>query len=170
MQYTKEELDKILENHAHWIREDIEGWRNMRADLGGADLRGANLLGANLRGAENVPFIPMACPDTGAFIGWKKANCGEIIKLLILEDAKRSSATGRKCRCDKAVVLSIEKDGAIHDKPEPDFFVRSSFDTDFVYRVGETVSVDDFCEDRFNECAPGIHFFINRQEAIEYGL
>ena len=165
MQYTKEELDKILENHAHWIKEDVEGWQKMRANLWGANLRDADLWGA-----KNVPFIPMACPDTGSFIGWKKASCGEIIKLLILEDAKRSSATGRKCRCDKAVVLSIEKDGVIHDKPEPDFFAYSNYNTNFVYRVGETVSVDDFCENRFAECAPGIHFFINRQEAIEYGL
>ena len=110
----------------------------------------------------------MTCPDTGAFVGWKKANCGEIIKLLIPEDAKRSSATGRKCRCNKAVVLSIEEDGVIHDKPEPDFFAYSNHDTNFTYRVGETVSVDDFCENRFAECAPGIHFFINRQEAVEY--
>ena len=163
MQYTKEELDKILENHAHWIKEDVEGWQKMRADLWCADL-----WGADLQGAKNVPFIPMACPDTGSFIGWKKASCGEIIKLLILEDAKRSSATGRKCRCDKAVVLHIEENGVIHDKPEPDFFAYSNYDANFVYRVGETVSVDDFCEDRFAECAPGIHFFVNRQEAIEH--
>ena len=158
MQYTKEELNKILENHAHWIKEDVEGWQNMRANLRDADLRDA----------KNVPFIPMTCPDTGAFVGWKKASCGEIIKLLIPEDAKRSSATGRKCRCDKAVVLSIEKDGVIHDKPEPDFCALSFNDPDFAYRVGETASVDDFCEDRFKECAPGIHFFINRQEAAKY--
>lgn len=163
MQYTREVLDKILENHSHWIKEDVEGWQNMRANLWGA-----NLWGANLRGAKNVPFIPMACPDTGSFVGWKKARNGEIIKLLIPEDAKRSSATGRKCRCDRAVVLSIEKDGIIHDKPEPDFFACSHFNTDFVYRVGKTVSTNDFCDDRFRECAPGIHFFINRQEAVEY--
>ena len=203
MQYTKEELDKILEGHAHWIREDIEGWQNMRAnlrdadlqdadlrdaDLQGADLRGANLRcanlrdadlrdanlrcadlqDANLRGAKNVPFIPMSCPGTGAFVGWKKARDEKIVKLLIPEDAKRSSATGRKCRCDRAKVLSIEKDGVIHDKPEPDFCALSFNDPDFTYRVGETVSVGDFCEDRFKECAPGIHFFINRQEADEY--
>ena len=44
----------------------------------------------------------------------------------------------------------------------------SSHDRAFVYRVGETVSVDDFCEDRWDECAPGIHFFITRTEAEKY--
>ena len=60
---------------------------NLRgADLCGADLCGANLRDANLRGAENIPFIPYSCPDTGSFIGYKKAN-GYIVELdaLILE-------------------------------------------------------------------------------------
>lgn len=32
------ELNKILENHLHWIKEDCENWKDMRADLSGADL------------------------------------------------------------------------------------------------------------------------------------
>ena len=46
--------------------------------------------------------------------------------------------------------------------------VTSNRDPSFIYRVGELVSVDDFDEDRWNECSTGIHFFINRQEAVEY--
>lgn len=34
----------------------------------------------------------------------------------------------------------------------------------------ETVSVADFDENRWNECAPGIHFFITREEAVRYEL
>ena len=82
------------------------------ANLEGVNLKNAYLRGADLRSAENVPFIPMACPEEGGFIGWKKAMRTDsdlcIIKLHIPEDAKRSSATGRKCRCNKAKVLSIE--------------------------------------------------------------
>ena len=51
MQYTEEELKKILENHQHWINEDCADWKNMRANLYGANLEGANLKGANLEGA-----------------------------------------------------------------------------------------------------------------------
>lgn len=244
---TQEELNKIIENHQHWLRRDCVCWEDMRADLGraclvgsdlkkadlrraylvgaylegadlrraclveanlgGADLRGAYLVeadlrGANLRGAYlvgaylkeadlegadlggadlggaylveanlerafNIPFIPMTCPDTGSFIGWKKAKGKAervIVKLLIPEDAKRSSATGRKCRCDKAEVLSIESlDGKIHYE-----IASSNYDDEFIYKVGKTVSVPDFCEDRFNECAAGIHFFTNREEAVRY--
>lgn len=158
---TKTELDNVLEQHLNWILNKPDG---VRADLRGADLRRADLRGADLYGAENVPHAPMACPDTGAFVGWKKAK-GFIVKLLIPEDAKRSSATGRKCRCDKAVVLEIQnRDGT----PSETGYCVSSHDKTFEYKVGETVSVDNFCDDRWQECAPGIHFFINRQEAVDY--
>ena len=46
--------------------------------------------------------------------------------------------------------------------------VASKYDRTFIYRVGETASVCDFDENRWNECAPGIHFFITREEAINY--
>ena len=49
---TQEELDKIIERHQHWIKEDCEGWENMKANLSGADLRGANLYESNLRSAN----------------------------------------------------------------------------------------------------------------------
>ena len=188
-------LNEILEKHKHWVNEDCDGWQEMRADLRGAnlyganlygadlrganlyganlrganlrgaDLRGANLRGADLRGAEKIPFIPYACPDFGMFIGFKKARNNLIVVLEIPEDAKRLSATGRKCRCDKARVLEIQNlDGTKSDKIE----AVSQHDEDFIYRVGEIVSVPDFCKDRWNECSEGIHFFINRQEAVDY--
>ena len=164
---TREELYKVLENHKHWLREDCDGWEDMRANLCGANLRRANLCGADLRGAENVPYIPIACPDAGSFTAWKKDGTGKlIIKLLIPEDAKRLSAMGRKCRCDKAQVLAIENlDGTPSEKTE----TYSQNDNHFIYRIGETVAPEKpFCEDRWQECSSGIHFFINRQEAVEY--
>ena len=132
------------------------------ANLRGADLRYADLSGANLHGAKNLVF-PLACPEKGSFIGWKKCCGGLIAELEICADAKRSSATGRKCRCDKAKVISITT-------PEgtPVDSAISQYTETFAYRVGETVSVDDFDDNRWNECAPGIHFFITRQEAVDY--
>ena len=143
---------------------DLSGCNLSGCDLSGSDLSGCNLSGSDLSGAKNVPYIPMTCPDSGEFTGWKKAN-GKIVKLLIPADARRSSATGRKCRCDKAVVSAIENfDGTDSGLAS----IASSRDANFIYTVGETVTVPDFCEDRFKECAAGIHFFINRQEAVEY--
>ena len=151
------------------------------ADLSGADLRGAymrlaNLRGANLRGANlheailsNVKadhttamFFPQ-CPD-GEFIGYKKAG-GKIVKLLIPEDAKRSSGTTLKCRCSKATVLEIQEEDV---SPSEVKEVRSNYDNGFIYRLGETVCVEDFDENRWNECSTGIHFFISREAAVSY--
>ena len=136
-------------------------------DFYGADLRSANLSGANLlnvRYDECTGFFALVCPEEGSFIGYKKAN-GHIVKLRITEDALRSSATSRKCRCSKAEVLSIttldgEDDGLTS--------IPSNYDSNFIYRVGTTVEVEDFETDRWDECAAGIHFFITRQEAVQY--
>ena len=138
------------------------------ADLGGADLRGAYLGGADLRGAylggaKGDPYIPFACPSDGAFIGWKKVN-GKLVKLEIPEDARRCSATSQKCRCDKAKVLAItDTDGR---NPIQSIFNNSY--SGVTYKVGEMVYPDRFDENRWNECSNGIHFFINKQDAINY--
>lgn len=138
-----------------------------RASLLGADLSGANLFGAIMVGADLCGAdIPMTCPDHGSFTAWKKAR-GYIVKLLIPEDARRSSATGCKCRCDKAVVIAIE---TVSGEPTELYEISSNYDDTFIYKVGETVTAPNFCEDRFKECAEGIHFFINRQEAVDYNL
>ena len=156
---SREDLEKILINHKHWVDEDCDGWETMKADL-----RGANLYGANLYEAKNIPYIPIACPDTGGFIAWKKAS-GYIIKLYIPSDAKRVSAAGRKCRCDKATVVGIEnKDGTAANISE----VHSDYDSKFIYRIHAHLEIPDFNENRWVECSQGIHFFINRQEAVEY--
>ena len=141
------------------------------ADLCGADLREANLCGANLCGANlceadlcGAKGAYMACPTDGSFIGWKKAS-GYIVKLQIPEDARRSSAGGEKCRCDKAYVAEIQNtDGTKADIEA----IHSNRDNNFVYTVGATVEVPDFDDDRWNECVPGIHFFIDRRAAVEY--
>ena len=173
MNITDAELKIVLEKHALWLRNDLNGVpANLRgADLCGADLYGANLSRANLRGANLCEAknlnCPLACPERGSFIGFKKVRGNYIAELEILADAMRSSATGRKCRCSKAKVLSITNpDGS---NPEATSAI-SGRDPNFIYSVGEIVEVKDFDTNRWNECAPGIHFFITRQEAVDYIL
>lgn len=141
------------------------------ANLWEADLRRANLWEADLQGADNIPnyVCPICCPEEGSFIGFKKANTHDfagpvIVKLEISADAKRSSATTRKCRCSKATVISIT------DMLNVDKFQMavSSYDKNFIYEVGKTVIVDDYDDNRWNECSTGIHFFITRDEAVRY--
>ena len=142
-------------------------------NLSNADLTNADLSYADLRNSKNIDktiwniytiFYPLQCPERGAYTAYKKAsNC--IVELLIPADAKRSSATSRKCRASKSQVISITyMDGSEYDGDS----VRSDHDYNFVYRIGETVEVPDFDENRWNECAPGIHHFITREEAVKY--
>ena len=178
-------------------RADLCGADLRGANLRGADLYGACLLGANLRGAclygarllgadlryahlygaklsELTVAQTSILPDEGDIIGWKKAYVDDaiddatpvIVKLLIPADAQRSNCTGRKCRANTARVLDLQdKQG---NSLPPDTTAYSSYDTDFTYKKGETVHVENFDTNRWDECAPGIHFFITRIEAVEY--
>ena len=141
------------------------------ANLFGAHLFDANLFGAHLRGAKNIPFIPYSCPSDGPFIGWKKITSYKeaykghyLVKLEIPEDARRCSATSFKCRCDRANVLEITR---IEDGESVDIITNTNYG-ECVYKVGEMVIPDGFNEDRWQECSNGIHFFINKQQAIDY--
>ena len=235
---NRDELNKILESHLHWLREDVEGWEDMRAnlrytnlrytnlsyadlnganlsdanlsnaDLSNADLKGANLSNANLRGANlrganlinanlryadlsnanlsganlsdanlinaNLSYANLSGADlsgakgaliefrkgktlTEDIIGYKKCRDDVIIKLLIPRGAIVFSINGSKCRTNKAKVLEIE--GA--DRAISNYKYMS-------YYAGDEFTVYDFnCE--YNvECAPGIHFFMTKEEAVRY--
>ena len=158
-------------SHANFIGADLFGADLRHADLENADLRRANLSGANLAGAhlagadlrgvlydEFTAFFALQCPEEGAFIGWKKCKNDVIVKLLIPADAKRSSATTRKCRASKAIVLEVV--GAKE--------AVSTYDDKFVYQVGKEVVPDGFDDNRWNECSNGIHFFLSKAEAENY--
>lgn len=158
-------------SYAHLHGTDLR-----HADLCGADLRYADLCGANLSDANHVKLSiakTSILPDESDIIGWKKAYVDDtmpprpvIVKLLIPADAQRSNATGRKCRASTARVLDLQdKQG---NSLPPDTTAYSGYDTDFTYKKGETIHVEDFDTNRWNECATGIHFFITRIEAVAY--
>lgn len=147
---------------------NLRGANLIHANLSGANLKYANLRDIDLSYAKNVPYIPLACPSEGSFIGWKKIryNAGEyLVKLKIPEDARRYSATTSKCRCDKAEVLAIE---CLSTGDKDVKQVVNLAYNECTYRVGEMVYPDAFGENRWNECSHGIHFFINKQDAIDY--
>ena len=155
-------------------RANLSGADLSWADLSGADLSRANLSGADLSEANYIEkaknlFYPIACPEIGAFVGWKKAKVKTsghecIVKLEITEDAVRSSAAGRKCRCSKATVLEIQDlEGNVLEQ-----VAVSDRDENFHYIPGTVVSVSDFDENRWNECSTGIHFYITREEAVRH--
>ena len=154
------------------------------ANLEGTDLEGANLKCAcffdtfllnakfkdnnfelvSFRGTRDAPYVPLSCPSEGAFIGWKKVDMKYLVKLRIPEDARRCSAAAKKCRCDKAIVLDITSlDEEIHFDEVVNYKYKET-----TYKVGEIVYPDFFDEDRWNQCSHGIHFFVNKKDAIDY--
>jgi hypothetical protein len=148
---------------------NLYGANLCEADLHGANLYGANLRGADLRGAKNIPQIFEArtriLPDEGDVIMWKKCREG-IVKLRYPDGARRSNATGRKCRAEYADDLAhFLPDGT----PTDDIF-HSLHDAAFEYHVGQRVTCDKWDDNRWNECSGGIHAFITRKEAEVFEL
>ena len=155
-------------------------WANLtgadlsKANLSGADLSAANLSEAHLSKALNIDtlswdsntaFYPLQCPETGTYTAYKKAN-NLIVELEIPYDALRSSATSRKCRASKARVISIT-DLAGHpagDRVLSDY----AYSPKIEYIVGQTIEIPNFDTNRWHECAPGIHHYITREEAVKH--
>ena len=173
---SRANLSRANLSGADLFEANLSGANLFRANLFEANLFRANLSGANLSGANYIEkaknlFYPIACPEIGAFVGWKKARVKTgghecIVKLGITEDAVRSSAAGRKCRCSKATVLEIQDlEGNVLEQA-----AVSDRDENFHYIPGTVVSVSDFDENRWNECSTGIHFYITREEAVRHIL
>ena len=138
----------------------------------------------------------MVCPVSGEFVGWKKAcllyrgNLAYlivrevIVKLLVPEDSKRSSALSNKCRCEKAKVLEIQDTDGVKIDISEDYIVASMYELKFrasnlslvspknkirtQYTPGEMVYPSTFDPDPIVECGGGIHFFMTREEALGY--
>jgi len=140
---------------AYLSRADLSGADLSRADLSRADLSGAYLSGAK---SADLAIAKTRILPEGSLIGWKKCRDGVIVKLRIPEESPRSHAFGRKCRAQFADVLEVI--GA-------DIGV-SSHDPKFTYEAGERVEAGNWSDNWQDECAGGVHFFINRLEAEDY--
>jgi hypothetical protein len=123
----------------------------------GAYLKGVSFVGATLNPsfAASLSIVP-----DGDLIGWKKCRNNVVVKLRIPAEAKRSNAVGRKCRAEYAEVLELI--------PEVDVAYSLTI-AGFKYVKGQVVRpTAAFDEDRWNECASGIHFFLTYQEASDF--
>ena len=152
---------------ANLSRANLTGANLADADLAdayldGADLSRANLSRADLSGVKHdiyTAFFALQCPAEGSYIGWKNCQNNNLVKLLIPEHAKRSSGTSRKCRASEAVVLDVIGADEAYSK----------FNSDFVYRKGDTVKPEkEFDDNRWDDCSSGIHHFITREEAEQW--
>ena len=162
----KNTVEQAVKEGVSLYGASLDGASLNGASLSRASLNRASLDGASLEGASGNFFVPLACPSDGAFVGWKKVN-KKLVKLIVPSGAKRSSATSRKCRAEFVEVIEItDLDG---NNPIEEI-TNTSRPPHTLYKVGEITKSDSWDENRFNECSHGIHFFINKQEAIDYEL
>jgi len=188
MQYTEEELKKIIENHQHWLKEDCDGWEDMRANLNGANLYGAklecanlyganlecaNLYGANLNGANlnganlyGANLEEKEKPRFGQILkepmtGYKKTLEGVVLTATIPAGAIVFCINGSKCRTNKARIIDMGGQNEV---------LHSSYNRYFEYRLMQDIEIEDFNIMYNVECAPGFHFFRTREEAENYSV
>ena len=126
-----------------------------RANLARANLARAYLARAYLAGAKGIKPPAFQIPQEGELIVWKKLSGGNLCKLRIPPEARRTaSVVGRKCRAEFAEVL--EGSGRSW---------RTDGDHVIDYSPGATVRPDSYDDNPLVECAPGIHFFLTKEEA-----
>ena len=182
---TQEELDKIIEQHRHWLNEDCEGWEGMKANLScanlsctdlsdanlsGADLSCTDLSDANLRGADlsdaNLRGADLSCADrlrlgrilTEPLTGYKKTSEGVVITAEIPAGAIVFCINGKKCRTNRAKITDMAGHDVLH----------SSYDNSFEYRLGQEIEIKEFNLMYNVECASGFHFFESREDAENF--
>ena len=157
---------------ANFQNADMKTAAFRECDMRTCNIKGANLYGAVLEHAklddiqsdEATQWFRMCCPETGPILGYKKCVNDRVVQLLIPADAKRTSATLPSCRCNKAKVLTIKN----FDETEEFEEAWSLVDENFVYRKGQWVEVKDFNEDRWMDSTTGIHFWMDRKQALGY--
>lgn len=121
---------------------------------------------------KDINLLPK-CPEVGSFIGWKKCQaiysttCSSICiaKLLIPEDAKRISGFTNKCRASKAKVLEFQD---MNGRTLNITKAYSLYCEEVAYVKDDIVYANDFDPSPYKECTHGIHFFMHRQEAVNY--
>ncbi len=142
-------------------------------DFTGADFSGSNFYSTLLEYAtteditynDDTKYYRMVCPETGPFVAWKCCTDLRVVQLLVPADARRVSATADTCRCDKAKVLSIKS----IDETKSYTWAQSTVDPDFYYEVGKWVEpANGFETNRWRDSSQGIHFFMERQQAVDY--
>lgn len=127
---------------------------------------------------------------------WARVSVPMIIKLKIPKDSIVFCINGGKCRTNKVEVLELLKyDPSMVDIAYPMFMQRfaneksiwgseafkveiidyldddpaySSYNHDFKYRLGQKKKVENFDLQYNIECSTGIHFFMSKEEVMDY--
>ena len=141
------------------------------ANLRSANLRYANLSSANLRYADlrsadlkKIKHLYQIIPEEGSFIGWKKCSNSCLVKIEIPSKAKRHNVLGgRKCRASyiKTIAIYTRHGNEIKE-------CNGMHDIKTIYKVGRLTKPNKYDPNPLVECSHGIHFFVTKQEAINW--
>jgi hypothetical protein len=169
---------------------DLSSANLSSADLHSADLRCANLHSANLSSADlrsaNLRCADLRCanlsyatglelntikkffwilPEEGSFIAWKKLANDCIAKIEIPKESKRTcNLLGRKCRAEFVKTLEIiNSEGKLIKTG-----TNGTHEKKIKYIVGKITKTDEFDDSFMIDCSHGIHFFLTKQEAIDW--
>jgi hypothetical protein len=148
-------------------RDDFDRLRNQEVtDFSGADLHGVNFTNLGLDGLNFKGTNLSGCIFNGVNLNkcdFENADLsGAILNYALLRNTNLTNA-----RLDNVNISGVDLFG---DSPYGSGIIcaYSMHDRKFEYELGKEVSVDNFDEDRRHECAPGIHFFMTREEAVNY--
>lgn len=143
-------------------------------DMTGIDISGTNCYAAcfeyttqdGLIYDENTQWYEMKCPPEGqAFVCWKCCTDLRVVQMLVPREAKRVMATQETGRTNKVKVLSIKS----IDETEVFDWAQSTVDPDFFYETGKWIEpANGFEENRWRDSSQGIHFFLERQQCVNY--
>ena len=178
---VKDTLEVAVKNNADLTNADLSNANLFNTILYNADLRYANLYNADLTNADltkaDLRYANLYNADLdekeklrkGVIIDkpvrvFKKCIKNNIVELELLKGSIVFSINNKKCRTNKAKVISI------NGVCEKGLKCCSLCNDKFIYEVDKTVEVKDFDLMYNVECGSGIHFFWTKEEAEDYVL
>ena len=147
--------------NANLSNADLSNANLFNANLSNADLSNVNLKYANLSETEKIRKGVIIDKPVRVF---KKCIKNNIVELELLKGSIVFSINNKKCRTNKAKVISI------NGVCEKGLKCCSLYNDKFIYEVDKTVEVKDFDLMYNVECSSGIHFFWTKEEAEDYHL
>lgn len=116
------------------------------------------------RKIDEIKGITQPAMPQGNITFFKKVDNQKIATLMVPAEAKRTKAYGTKCRAEFAFVVGI-----VDKYGNPVTTGNSLYNPSFKYEVGKIVKPErEFSDMWWEECASGIHGFLNVEDARNF--
>lgn len=174
----KKDLLAILANHQHWLRQDVNGWKKMRANLSSQTISKFDLKGVNLSGAILVKALFEECNLNDAslsgaiLVNTRFDKCNLNVADLSGADmtqAKFYRASMQSACLDNATLIGAYLDGAklsFASLYGTNLTNSSCMEADFSYCDLRNAKLDGCCMDHSNLTAT----VLSDKDSIRKGL